>query len=89
MSETIKATYKNGIIEPNEPLKISEGAEVYVIVPKTTKSSAYQSVLFELRKEGFLDFDPTTITQPFAKRRRGHYQGKPVSETIIEDRGPR
>ncbi|MGH7456896.1 MAG: hypothetical protein ACRENG_36435 [bacterium] len=42
-----------------------------------------------IRKEGFLDFDPTTFTQPFAKRRRGHYQGKPVSETIIEDRGPR
>jgi predicted DNA-binding antitoxin AbrB/MazE fold protein len=89
MSETIKAIYKNGIIEPAEPLKIAEGTEVYVVVPKTTKSTAYRTVLEELRREGFLDFDSQTIAQPFSKRRRGHIRGKPVSETIIEDRGPR
>jgi predicted DNA-binding antitoxin AbrB/MazE fold protein len=89
MSETIKAIYKNGIVEPAEPLKIAEGTEVYVVVPKTIKSSAYHSVLFELRKEGFLDFDPTTLAQPFPERQRGRCRGKPLSETIIEDRGPR
>jgi predicted DNA-binding antitoxin AbrB/MazE fold protein len=89
MSETIKAIYKNGIIELTEPVKIAEGAEVYVVVPKMTKSTAYRTVLDELRREGFLDFDSQTIAQPFRKRRRGRYKGKPVSETIIEDRGPR
>jgi len=89
MSETIKAIYKNGIIEPVEPLKIAEGAEVYVVVPKITKSTAYRTVLEELKKEGFLDFDSQSIAQSFPKRRRGRVQGKPVSETIIEDRGSR
>jgi predicted DNA-binding antitoxin AbrB/MazE fold protein len=87
MSDTIKAIYKNGIVEPTEPLKVAEGTEVYVVVPKITKSSAYRSVLFELRKEGFLDFDPTSFIQPFSKRPRGRFKGKPISETIIEDRG--
>lgn len=89
MSETIKAVYKNGIIEPAEPVKIAEGAEVYVVVPKIAKSTAYRTVLEELRREGFLDFDSQTIVQPFSRRQRGRIQGNPVSETIIEDRGAR
>ncbi len=89
MSETIKAIYRNGMVEPAEPLKIAEGTEVYVVIPKAVKSSAYHSVLFELKKEGFLDFNPETIKLPFTKRQRGRFRGKPVSETIIEDRGPR
>jgi len=34
MSETIRGIYRNGVIEPVEPLKIAEGTEVYVTVQR-------------------------------------------------------
>jgi predicted DNA-binding antitoxin AbrB/MazE fold protein len=35
MTLTVKATYKNGVLKPKEPLVLAEGAEVQVTIVST------------------------------------------------------
>jgi predicted DNA-binding antitoxin AbrB/MazE fold protein len=37
MSEKLRAIYKSGVVEPTKPLKVAEGTEVYIVVPKAVE----------------------------------------------------
>ncbi len=90
MSETIRGIYRNGVIEPVEPLKIAEGAEVYVMVPHRRTREEILELYHKLEQHGVqLLYKPENIGKPFPERKLGKIKGKPLSETIIEDRGPR
>lgn len=90
MNETIRGVYRNGVIEPVEPLKIAEGSEIYFTVqPKRTREEML-AFLRKLEANGLeLHYKPENIGKPFPERKLGKIKGKPLSETIIEDRGPR
>lgn len=90
MSETIRGVYRNDVIEPVEPLKIAEGTEVYVTVPRQRSREEILALLKKLEEHGLkLHYNPDNIGKPFPEIKLGKIKGKPLSETIIEDRGPR
>ena len=90
MSETIRAIYRNGVIEPVEPLKIAEGSEVYVTVPRKRTREEILEFLNKLQEHGLqIHFNPENIGKPLPEIKLGKIKGKPLSETIIEDRGLR
>jgi len=90
MSETIRGIYRNGVIEPVEPLKIAEGTEVYVTVPRRYTREEILALYKKLEQHGVqLLYKPENIGKSFPERKLGKIKGKPLSETIIEDRGPR
>jgi predicted DNA-binding antitoxin AbrB/MazE fold protein len=66
MSETIRGVYRNGVIEPAEPLKIAEGSEVYVTVhPKRTREEML-AFLKKLEANGLeLHYKPENIGKSF------------------------
>ncbi|MDZ7288455.1 MAG: antitoxin family protein [candidate division KSB1 bacterium] len=90
MNETIRGVYRNGVIEPAEPLKIAEGTEVYVVVPRRHTREEILELYKKLEQHGLkLHYNPENIGKPFPEVPLGKIKGKPLSETIIEDRGPR
>jgi predicted DNA-binding antitoxin AbrB/MazE fold protein len=90
MSEMIRAIYRNGLIEPVEPLKIAEGTEVYVTVPRRDTREEILALYKKLEQHGVqLLYNPDNIGKAFPEVALGKIKGKPLSETIIEDRGPR
>ncbi len=90
MSETIRGIYRNGVIEPVEPLKIAEGTEVYVTVPKQRTREEILAFLKKLEEHGLqLRYNPDNVGKTPPEIGLGKIKGKPLSETIIEDRGPR
>ena len=90
MSETIRGIYRNGMIEPVEPLKIADGTEVYVTVPRRHTREEILTLLKKLEEHALkVHYNPDNIGKPFPERKLGKIKGKPLSETIIEDRGPR
>ncbi len=90
MSEMIRAIYRNGLIEPVLPLKIAEGTEVYVTVPRQHSRDEMLALLQKLEEHGLkVHYNPDNVGKPFPERKLGKIKGKPLSETIIEDRGPR
>lgn len=90
MNETIRGIYRNGVIEPVEPLKVAEGAEVYVVVPRRYTREETLALYKKLEENGFqIHYNPDNIGKPFPEVKLGKIKGKPLSETIIEDRGPR
>jgi len=89
MSEMIRGIYRNGVIEPAEPLKIAEGTEVYVTVPRKRSREELIELLLKLKEKGIVDFDPTHIGEPFPDIEPVKIKGGPMSDTIIEGRGPR
>jgi len=88
MSETIRAIYRNGVIEPAEPLKIAEGSEVYVTVQRKRTKEELLKLLLQLKEKGVVDFNPENIGKPFRKFEPIKIKGGPISDTIIEGRGP-
>lgn len=90
MSETIRGVYRNGVIEPVEPLRLAEGTEVYVTVPRPNRREEILALYRKLEEQGLeLEYNPDNIGKPFPEVKLGQIKGKPLSETIIEDRGPR
>jgi len=90
MSETIRGIYRNGVIEPIEPLKIADGTEVYVTVPHKRTREKILAFLKKLEEHGLqVHYNPDNVGKPFPEIKLGKIRGKPLSETIIEDRGPR
>jgi len=90
MSEMIRGIYRNGVIEPVEPLKIAEGTEVYVTVPRLQTREEILELYKRLEQNGIqLLYKPENIGKPFPEVELRKIRGKPLSETIIEDRGPR
>jgi predicted DNA-binding antitoxin AbrB/MazE fold protein len=99
MSEIIVAVYENGVLRPLNPMSLKEGETVRLrIVPeispggsKTELETALQSMVDEgvLRvspKQG--EVDPTELSRRQQARKLVKIKGKPLSETIVEDRGP-
>jgi predicted DNA-binding antitoxin AbrB/MazE fold protein len=89
MSETIRGVYRNGVIEPAEPLKIAEGTEVYVTVQQKRSREELLSLLLKLKERGVIDFIPEGVGEPFPDIEPIKIKGGPMSDTIIEGRGPR
>lgn len=89
MSETIRGIYRNGVIEPVEPLKIAEGTEVYVTVPHQRTREERLNLLLKLREKGIVDFNPENLGKPFPPIKPVKIKGGPISDTIIDGRGPR
>jgi predicted DNA-binding antitoxin AbrB/MazE fold protein len=90
MSKMIRGIYRNGVIEPVEPLKIAEGAEVYVTVPRRRTREEILAFLQKLEENGLKVRDnPDNLGKTPPEIKLGKIKGKPLSETIIEDRGPR
>jgi len=88
MSEMIRGIYRNEVIEPTEPLKIAEGAEVYVTVQPKRAPDKLLQMLLKLKEQGEVDFDPAHFGEPFPDIEPIKIKGGPMSETIIENRGP-
>ncbi len=88
MSETIRGIYRNGVIEPAEPLKIAEGTEVYVTVQRKRNREELLKLLLQLKEKGIVDFNPENIGKPFPPVTPIKIKGGPMSDTIIEGRGP-
>ncbi len=89
MSETVRGVYRNGVIEPAEPLKIADGTAVYVTVQRQCSREELLELLLKLKEKGVVDFDVEnweTTPQQFEPIK---IKGGPVSDTIIEGRGPR
>src|SRR5512145_3160165 len=86
MSEIIRGIYRNGVIEPLQPLKIAEGTEVYVTVPLRRTKEELLALLLKLKEKGIIDSIPEAVGEPFPEVRLGKIKGFPLSETIIEER---
>jgi predicted DNA-binding antitoxin AbrB/MazE fold protein len=89
MSETIRGVYRNGVIEPTEPLKIAEGTEVYFTVQRKRTREELLNLLLKLKEDGIVSFIPEGIGEPFPDIEPIKIKGGPMSDTIIEGRGPR
>jgi predicted DNA-binding antitoxin AbrB/MazE fold protein len=89
MNETIRGVYRNGVIEPAEPLKIAEGTEVYVTVQQKRSREELLNLLLKLKERGIIDSIPEGVGEPFPDIEPIKIKGGPMSDTIIEGRGPR
>ncbi len=89
MSETIRGIYRNGVIEPVEPLKIAEGTEVYVTVQRKRNREEWIKLLLQLKEKGIVDFNPENIGKPIPPITPIKIKGGPISDTIIEERDSR
>ncbi len=89
MSETVQGVYRNGVIEPNEPLKIADGTAVYVTVQKKRSREELLELLLKLKAKGVVDFDEANFGKPAQQFEPIKIKGGPISDTIVEGRGPR
>ena len=89
MSETVRGVYRNGVIEPTQPLKIAEDTEVYVTVERKRTREELLNLLLQLKERGIIDDIPEGIGEPFPEVKPITIAGGPISDTIIEGRGPR
>lgn len=104
MSEVITAVYENGVLRPVNPVSLTEGQTVRLRLetesePRDVKAEL-EKVLDRLDAEGILrkppkwgQVDPAELArreQAWREqvRKMVPIEGKPLSETIIEDRGP-
>lgn len=98
MQEIITAVYENGVLRPVNSVSLSEGQtvrikivpEVSLGVPKTDLDKAFQILV----DEGVMSLppkygqvDPAELARREQDRKLVKIEGKPLSETIIEDRG--
>lgn len=88
MSETIRGVYRNGVIEPLEPLKVADGTEVYVTVQRRRSREELLELLLKLKEKGVIDFVPERVGEPLPEIEPIKITGGPMSDTIIEGRGP-
>lgn len=94
----ITAVYEKGLLRPLTPLHLAEHQTIYLqIVPEETRTEA-EEVLHILAEAG-LTLPPgeprVRPPEPLSEEERreladrlGRLPGKPLSEIIIEDRGP-
>ena len=97
MDSTLTAIYENGVLRPLQPVPLRERQKVRIQLLPDDPDDAVDRVLQTLLASGTLtapsghsDVKPMTD----AKRREladrlGNVPGKPLSEIIIEERGPR
>ncbi len=99
MSEVITAVYENGVLRPVNPVSLTEGQTVRLRLetesePRDVKAEL-EKVLERLDAEGILrkppkwgQVDPAELAERQRNRKLVEIEGKPLSETIIEERGP-
>ena len=88
MSEMIRGIYRNGVVEPVEPLKVAEGTEVYVAVPRGRSREELLKLFLLLKEKGVVDFDPKNWGRSAQEFNPIKIKGGPISDTIVEGRGP-
>ena len=99
MSEIIVAVYENGVLRPLNPVSLSEGQTVRLtIVPEVASEESkneLKEVLQSMIDQGLLrlpskrgQVDKAELSRRQQARKLVKIEGKPLSETIIEDRGP-
>jgi predicted DNA-binding antitoxin AbrB/MazE fold protein len=99
MSEIIVAVYENGVLRPLNPVSLSEGQTVRLrIVPEVSpggQKNELEEVLQSMVDQGVLrlppkrgQVDPAELSRRQQARKLVKIEGKPLSETIIEGRGP-
>ncbi|MCC3414931.1 MULTISPECIES: antitoxin family protein [unclassified Microcoleus] len=97
MPETITAVYENGVFRPLSSVSFQDGATVRIqLWPDDPKKQAELAIQF-LVDRGFVtplpntpqNFEAVTDDDVYELAQKlGAKPGKPLSEMIIEDRGP-
>jgi len=87
MTAILKGIYQNGVIEPLTPFEIKEGTIVGVVIEYTQEFLEDLDVLISLHHDGLLSSLPNLTEETLPEIQPVSVNGKPVSETIIEDRG--
>ncbi|MFE1743872.1 antitoxin family protein [Coleofasciculus sp. H7-2] len=98
MSEIITAVYENGVLRPLNPVNLTEGEKVRlrVLPPVREPMTETERALMPLVETGKLTLpplrgkiDPVSEEELRERAERlGKIPGKPLSEIVIEDRGP-
>jgi predicted DNA-binding antitoxin AbrB/MazE fold protein len=95
MPETITAIYENGVLRPLSPLSLNDGETVQITI--VAEVSQRQKSMIKMITEGQLVPLPTKqfkLDAAAEQKRRELFEklkgrvGKPLSEIVIEDRGP-
>lgn len=89
MSETVQGVYRNGVIEPAEPLKIADGTPVFFTLQQQRSREELLALLTKLKDRGVIENIPVGAGEPFPDIEPIKIKGGPISDTIVEGRGPR
>ncbi|MEG4861447.1 antitoxin family protein [Microcoleus sp. K1-B6] len=100
MPETITAIYENGVFRPLSPLSLNDGETVEITIvaevsPEELKGDREKAImLMDVRGLVRLPKKPFKLDAAAEQKRRELFEklkervGKPLSEIVIEDRGP-
>ena len=104
MSEIINAVYENGVLRPTEPVSLSEGKKVRLeVIPETPveePQTEWEKALKLMSDRGLIKLRPKNNKmerEEFLQRDKAWREkvknmkplpGKPLSQEIIEGRGP-
>ena len=96
MSEIITAVYSNGMLHPQNPLSLTDGQTVRIQVLTEEAASESEQIIQSLVAAGLVTPSPHRgDVEPVSEEARrelaqrlGQCPGKPLSEIIIEERGP-
>ncbi|MDP8933403.1 MAG: antitoxin family protein [Cyanobacteriota bacterium] len=100
MPETITAIYENGVLRPLSPLSLNDGETVEITIvaevsPEELKGDREKAIkLMDVRKLMGLPTKQFKLDAAAEQKRRELFEklkgrvGKPLSEIVIEDRGP-
>ncbi len=95
MSETITAVYSNGVLRPQNPLSLTDGQTVRIQV-LTEEADEAEQIIQSLVAAGLVTPPPRrgdveSVSEEAWReltQRLEASPGKPLSEIIIEERGP-
>ncbi len=96
MSEIITAVYSNGMLRPQNPLSLKDGQTVRIQVLTEEAASSAEQIIQSLVAAGLVTPPPHhSDVEPVSEeawreltQRLEASPGKPLSEIIIEERGP-
>ena len=99
MPETITAIYENGVLRPLSPLSLKDGETVQITIvaevsQEELKGDREKSIKLMVRKLMGLPTKQFKLDAAAEQKRRELFEklkgrvGKPLSEIVIEDRGP-
>ncbi|MEG4278744.1 antitoxin family protein [Microcoleus sp. MON1_C1] len=100
MPETITAIYENGVFRPMSPLSLNDGETVQITIvaevsPEEVNGDREKAIkLMDVRKLMGLPTKQFKLDAAAEQKRRELFEklkgrvGKPLSEIVIDDRGP-
>lgn len=88
MYQSVAGIYQDGIITPLEPLKVPDKTRVIItVLPEKEPDDAERRFLVALQARGVITEIPRENDYKDKKKRsRIKIKGKPLSQTIIEER---